>query len=378
MNVLMLLTNPFKPDPRVHMEAKSLVSAGHKVTILCWDRGENYPREEVVDGIKIIRLRAKAAYGMPKDYALGYLKYNLRVLEFTKGASFDAVHANDFDTLPLAFLLKKLHGWKVVYDAHDHYSSMISDVMPARVAKFVRWIEKILAKRVDARIAATEALGRVLFSTMPFSTIMNAKELGDYKIDKDKIESLRSEFGLEGKFVIVYIGILKIWEPIPQLIEAVKTNPNVYLLLGGDGPHKDIILGKISDAQNIKYIGWVKKEDIPKYTVLSDIIVLPSDNKKEYTRIAVGNKILEGMAAGKPIIAGKGTEGGRIVKDCKSGMVCEFSDVECISKSIEKLRTDKELYEFFAKNSKRCAESKYNWAEMERRLVSLYSSLQTD
>ena len=378
MNVLMLLTNPFKPDPRVHMEARSLVSAGHKVTILCWDRGEGYPREEVVDGIKIIRIPAKAAYGKPKDYAKGYFKYNIGVLKFAKGASFDAIHANDFDTLPLAFLLKKLHGWKVVYDSHDHYSSMISDVVPARVAKFVRQIEKFLAKRVDARIAATEALGKALFSPLSFFPIMNAKELEDYKIDKDKIESLRQEYGLVGKFVIVYIGILKIWEPIPQLIEAVKNNPNVYLLLGGDGPHKGIILGKIGDAENIKYIGWVKKEDIPKYTLLSDIIVLPSDNKKEYTRIAVGNKILEGMAAGKPIIAGKGTEGGRIVEECKSGMVCEFSDVECISKSIEKLRKDKKLYEFFAKNSKSCAESKYNWAEMEKKLLKLYSSLQTD
>ena len=38
MNVLMTLSNPFTPDPRVYNEAKSLIKAGHKVTIITWDK----------------------------------------------------------------------------------------------------------------------------------------------------------------------------------------------------------------------------------------------------------------------------------------------------------------------------------------------------
>ena len=38
MNILMTLANPFTHDPRVYNEAKSLVKAGHKVTVLAWDK----------------------------------------------------------------------------------------------------------------------------------------------------------------------------------------------------------------------------------------------------------------------------------------------------------------------------------------------------
>lgn len=371
----MLLTNPFRPDPRVYEEAKALVDKGYKVTILCWDRGENYPSREIKENIEIIRIKIPSSYGKPGDFLRGILAYYILSIKNLKNKNFDIVHAHDFDTLPLAYVLKKLHGWKIIYDAHDHYTSMIKDVLPSKVASLLRFVEKYLMRRVDGRIAATRALGRVLFGNLDFVTVMNAKKLEDYEVSRDVIEGLRDKYNLRGKFVIVYIGILKIWEPIPQIIEAVKGNKDVYLIIGGDGPHREIILKKIGDADNILYIGWVKKEDIPKYTVLSDIIVLPSDSRKDYTRVAVGNKILEGLAAGKPIIAGKDTEGGRIVEECQCGLVCEFTDIDCISRGIIYLKENKNLYEKFAKNAKRCAIRKYNWEIMKKRLLSLYSKV---
>lgn len=376
MRILILLTNPFKPDPRVHMEAKALAEAGHDVIILAWDRGENYPEEEQVDGFKIKRIRAPASYGNPRDYALGFFKYYAGVLKHLRKERYDAIHANDFDTLPLGYFAKLLHRIPVIYDAHDHYTSMIQDVIPEKITRFLRGVEFFISKRVDGRIAATEALGNVLFPGMEFVTVMNAKDLSEYQIDPDEIEHLREKFDVQDKFVIVYIGILKIWEPIPQLIKAVRSMDDVFLILGGDGPHRDVILEMLKGAKNIKYIGWVNKKDIPKLTMLSDLTVLPSDNKKEYTRVAVGNKILEGMAAGKPVIAGKGTEGGRIVTECDCGLVCDFEDVECIKESIRKVKEDSVLYKKFSENAKKCAKNTYNWDVMKRRLLSLYSRIQ--
>ena len=55
MNVLMLLSNSFARDPRVYYEAASLVKAGHKVTVLAWDKEGDSPATEVRDGINIFR-----------------------------------------------------------------------------------------------------------------------------------------------------------------------------------------------------------------------------------------------------------------------------------------------------------------------------------
>ena len=56
MNVLMILSNPFLVDPRVHKEAKALVDDGHKVTVIVWDRKKAYPPEDTVDGINLVRI----------------------------------------------------------------------------------------------------------------------------------------------------------------------------------------------------------------------------------------------------------------------------------------------------------------------------------
>ena len=56
--VLMLLTNAFDPDPRVHQEAVSLVNAGYDVTILGWDRDLKAVPKERIDGIHVERIFA--------------------------------------------------------------------------------------------------------------------------------------------------------------------------------------------------------------------------------------------------------------------------------------------------------------------------------
>ncbi len=371
----MLLTNPFRPDPRVHEEAKVLVEAGYDVTILCWNRGEDYPESEFVDGIKVRRINIPSTYGTPGDFVKGIAKFYLASLNILKKEKFDIVHANDFDTLPLAIMLKKLHGWKVVYDAHDHYSSMIADVLPKLVTKPVRMMEKKLIKYTDANIAATEELGRLIFGTLPFTTIMNAKNLKDYNLPYDKVQEFRAKINPDRKFLIVYIGILKLWTPLPSIIEAVKGMDNTLLLIGGDGPHKKEILEMIKGSKNIKYLGWVKKKDIPLYTAISDVIILPSDPHKEYTRVAVANKLMEALAAGKPIIAGKNTAGENIVKECDAGLICMFGDVECLREKIKYLMQNPEEVEKFGKNARKCAEKKYNWEVMRARLLKLYSKL---
>ncbi len=371
----MLLTNPFRPDPRVYEEAKTLVKNGYQVTILCWDRGEGYESEEIVDGISIVRFNIPSSYGKPKEFIGGILRFYISVLKWTRHKKFDYIHANDFDTLPLGVLLKKLYGAKLVYDAHDHYASMIADVLPAPIASFVRKMEKILINHTDARIAASEPLGKELFTPLQFIPLLNAKRLEEYSVPNKLVEELRNKINPENKFLIVYIGILKLWTPLPQIIKAVKNLENIMLIIGGKGPHEGEILSMIGGAENIKYLGWVEKSKIPLYTLASDVIILPSNPEKDYTRLSVPNKLMEALAAGKPMIAGTHTAGGEIVKECNSGFLCLFGDVECIREKIRILMKNKELREELGKNARRCAERKYNWEIMEKRLVELYRSL---
>ena len=52
----MLLSNPLMVDPRVYNEAKALTDAGNNVTVIVWDRKNQYEVESIIDGIRIIRI----------------------------------------------------------------------------------------------------------------------------------------------------------------------------------------------------------------------------------------------------------------------------------------------------------------------------------
>ena len=52
----MTLANSFTHDPRVYNEARTLIKAGHKVTVLCWDRFDTTQPTETINGIKVFRV----------------------------------------------------------------------------------------------------------------------------------------------------------------------------------------------------------------------------------------------------------------------------------------------------------------------------------
>src|SRR4030042_1442715 len=104
MKILMILSNPFMVDPRVHKEAKALVDSGHEVTVIVWDRRHEYKPKDTVDGIKLVSIHNKGLLKiLPNDlfrnpiwwrraYKKGQELYN-------KDFKFDVVHCHDLDTL---------------------------------------------------------------------------------------------------------------------------------------------------------------------------------------------------------------------------------------------------------------------------------------
>src|SRR5215469_4561418 len=120
--VLMLLSNGFDPDPRVHNEARTLVENGYSVRIVAWDRDRARPEEELVDGIEVRRVYLKSTHGRGWTQMLFMPLVFLRMIRIALQGRFDIIHAHDFDTLPPALFLSWLRRTPVVYDAHEDYA----------------------------------------------------------------------------------------------------------------------------------------------------------------------------------------------------------------------------------------------------------------
>ena len=154
----MTLANPFTHDPRVYNEARSLVKAGHKVTVLAWDRKGENPPKELKDGINIVRsYNTKFMDILPYDIFRLHFWWNKGyrdALRLHNEEPFDVIHCHDLSSLPIGVKLKKKLSLPLIYDAHEIWGYMVAKDLPWW--RYYLWKEKSLLKYVDEIITVGE------------------------------------------------------------------------------------------------------------------------------------------------------------------------------------------------------------------------------
>ena len=104
MRVLMFFSNSFTNDPRVYNEAKSLIQAGHPVTVIAWDRQKQNSQRQAWDGIEIVRVKTwlSPGYGLgsPPWHGFHLLLWQWRAyrqaLALDKENAFNVIHCYFF------------------------------------------------------------------------------------------------------------------------------------------------------------------------------------------------------------------------------------------------------------------------------------------
>jgi glycosyltransferase involved in cell wall biosynthesis len=373
--VLMLLTNAFDPDPRVHQEAKSLVENGYCVTILCWDRDCKFPPQEVVDGIRIERIYVRSTHGRGSTQVPFLFLFWLKAYAKASTKGFDIVHCHDFDTLPLGYLLAKRKKAKSIYDAHESYVDMLINV-PIWLKKAVYKTENFLLRRIDLLITVGEILKENFEKrgVQHSCVVGNWKDPGEFKFPQEVLEEEKQRLHiLNGKLVISFIANLGKERQVEQLVEAVKGTPEITLVVGGKGPSEGIVEDAAGQHPNIIYLGYVNPSKVPFYTALSDIIFYGFDPSNPNAKYSAPNKLFEALAAGKAVLTGGFGEIGRIVKDTECGLIIKKFTREEIRKNLSTLKP--EIVSRFKENSKKNSLEKYNWQNARAALLDQYNHL---
>lgn len=373
--VLMLLSNAFDPDPRVHQEARALAENGYDVTILCWDRDNTFPPEEVIDGIRIERIYVRSTHGRGSSQVPFLLLFWLKAYARASKKGIDIVHCHDFDTLPLGYLLSKRKKAKLVYDAHESYVDMLINV-PIWLKKAIYKTENFLLRRIDLLITVGEILKEDFEKRgARYSCVVgNWKDPSKFKFPPGFLEEERQRLHiLNGQLVISFIANLGKERQIEQLVGAVKDIPKMTLIVGGTGPCSGVVEDAAHKYSNIVYLGYVHPSKVPLYTAISDIIFYGFDPSNPNAKYSAPNKLFEALAAGKAVLTGDFGEIGRIVKDIECGVIIKKFTEEEIKKRLSNLRP--EILNRFKENSKTNALEKYNWQNARVTLLEQYDRL---
>ena len=135
---LMLLSKPFVGDPRVNRESSSIVEAGNSVTVLAWNRdGGSVGEASGNPSLEVDLIGPPCPKRNLLKFALKLPFFWLACLGKAKQKEFLVVHAHDFDTLPAGFLISKLQGRPLIYDAHESYAEMIAQDAPRFICRLV-------------------------------------------------------------------------------------------------------------------------------------------------------------------------------------------------------------------------------------------------
>lgn len=379
MKVVMFVSNAFVSDPRVYIEAKSLVQAGFEVTVIAWDREGRNPSRQIWDKIQIVRLRTRLAlkYGFASwlwnglNLLLWQRQAYRQALALNKEGPVDVIHCHDLDTLAIGTRLKRKLNLPLIYDAHEIYGYMMTRTFPHRIANIFLWLEKRLIRRVDKIINVCEPQRRYFdnITDKPISIIMNCKPLQSMEYQPSDNQ---------GDFTLLYIGSLHQGRAVPMLVQAAKELPGVRCIIGGVGQpgYVQALKEECSRTSNVTFLGKVPFEEVIPMTRKADCVFLMVNPEDLNNRMGLGNKQFEAMVCGRPIICTRGTYSGEMTEQEEVGLVVEHSE-QALREAIIKLRDDPELREKLGRNALKAAITKYNWQKQEEKLLDLYESLRS-
>jgi glycosyltransferase involved in cell wall biosynthesis len=188
--------------------------------------------------------------------------------------------------LALADTLHGSHRPAVVYTHHSDLA--IPGLAPW--CELYNELSERLAHRADAIVVSSEAY-RDKLSRSGRSRV----EVVPWGIDtRNKVQPRAPE--QPGVLRILFVGQLRPYKGLPQLIRAAAGIPGLQVSVIGLGPMRAELQSFAAqlNASNVQFRGWVPDDELWRAYSEHDVIVLPSTSTAE----AFGLVLVEGMAAG--------------------------------------------------------------------------------
>lgn len=291
---------------------------------------------------------------MKKSYSLGAI-WNL--YKIIKREKVDIVSTHSGKDAWLGVIAAKLAGVKAVRTRHlqtpitSPRSYNLHDKVVA-VSEFVR--EDLQARGVEESRLETIHDGISLAKFQPCRT-----------------GKLRRELGVgEETILLGIVAVLRIAKGHKLLLEALSKieNPNLKLLIIGDGPQRENIaleIARLGLSERVVMLGH--REDVAEIMPELDIFVLPSQME------ALGTAILEASACGVAVVGSR--VGG--IPECvrENGVTFQSGEVDSLVKALKELIDDPKRRVRMGLLGREMVEREFSVEAMTQKTEALYEAL---
>ena len=375
--VVLIRSNPVSPDPPVEKAADTLIANEYEVSVIGWDRGSDVAEktETLVlehGTAEIVRFGIPAMFdGGIKKNLLPLSKFQIRLRKWLikHRNEYDIIHAFDFDTGFIANKIARKNNKKLIYHILDFYID--SHTIPSKYLKStIKNAEFAVINNADATIICTEKRREQIAGTTPkrLEIIHNTPKA------VNQISDSFSELRNSTRCKIVYVGILAGSRFLREIIKFVEQDERFEFHIGGFGIMEREVTEAAQKCERIFYYGKLPYDKTLSLEQACDVMTAIYDPKVPNHKFAAPNKFYESLMLGKPVIMAYNTGFDEIIKKNNIGCLIEF-DEDGLSIGLNKLIEGKGEWSCMSERMKTLYKEQYSWAEMERRLVELYTSI---
>ena len=171
----------------------------------------------------------------------------------------------------------------------------------------------------------------------------------------------------------VYVSRLVFYKNLEVVINAIsiarKTEPEIKLVIVGDGPHKNTLeklVNKLELQSNVKFSGYVSSEEKSKIISESSTLVFPSLCE------GFGLVILEAFLQKKPVLVSNVRPMSDIVENEKTGYLIDPHDINAWTNQLLECIQNPQKILVMGENGKKLLESTYNQEIMYQKIMQMY------
>lgn len=387
---ILYLSQYFPPEfgaaaSRAHSMSRWLARFGHEVTVVTAIpnylldavpesyRGRRQESEDI-DGVKVYRAWL---YTSPKRdnwrRMANYLTFMLSAWRRGRQlfGSFDVVIVSSpplFLGLTGVALARRFH-IPLVFDVRDLWPEVGVKLGAFREGSAVERVWRSMAdytyRHASAIVPVTQGMYEDMVArglpTEKLHLIRNGVDLAQIQ---NNAPPLREDLRLEGKYVVLYAGLIGIMQGVDVVVRAARilqSHPEIHFLIVGDGVKRDevVALARSLNLQNVTLLPRQPLARIPRFLNTADVCLATLANSG--LKGVIPYKMLEAWAYRRPIVVTDAEgESGKMAASCEAGIATPPGDAQTLAEAILTLKQDRALAKQMGENGRRCIEEKLN------------------
>jgi glycosyltransferase involved in cell wall biosynthesis len=265
-----------------------------------------------------------------------------------------------------------------VRDLWPESAVALGEMTGTRAVGLAGKLEEMCYNRARRVVVVTDGIRRRLEERgfgSKVALIPNGANTELFRQDEEGGAALRTDLGLDGKFLVLYAGIHGLAQGLETVLEAARqllSEPGVHFLFVGEGPKKAELLALREDLglTNVTMLPEQPRATMPAHLSAADVALVPL-RRLELFQGALPSKMFDAWACGCPVLLSIEGEAHRVLEQAGAGVFVPPEDASQMAAAILELKGAPERLRCQGERGRRFVEEHYSRRRLAARLERL-------